>query len=670
MFRIVFGLFLAFVGFQVYAQTAAEKLNIGMELYESATSDTAKLRHLNKIAIHMLMKDRQKAISLAREGLVLSKIEGQEPIEIANAIYNFGYLMRYDGKSDSSILYLSKSLERYKQLNNSGKMAYVYTQLGANLATAGKSAEPIAYFDTAVRYFIEAKDTIPLIKAIGILGSLQKSAGQTDEALANGIKALDLAKLINDSISIGQELSKVAGLYYKLGNSAIAKEMFSEAIEINNQTGNKLNQYYAYSNLSTLYQGALDFDSMIWATKKSLEYLDTNARPANYTTGLVKLAQGYIEKKEYEQVLPMLQHGLAYAQRRGLTKSVVTFYRLYGYYYREIEDFKNSKAFYQKGLKIIDSTGLFFPKRYYYESLSYVYEQLGDYENAYTYERLFNKHIDSIYKIEKVKSIAEAEAKYFDEKRDLELNILKKDNEIKDRKAAKQRILFLGLFGFTILLGLLSFWVFRSYKLKQRLRIEKFRNKVAADLHDDVGSTLSSIAMYSEVIKSKTKDVLPETVPMLENMTNSSSQLIEAMSDIVWTINPKNNTFQSLLQRIREFAGELCEAKDIDFEFSQKGELVNLKLNMDASQNLYLVMKEAINNSLKYSGCNMLNLEIIKEPKKLSFAIIDDGKGFDTDNPNIGNGVTNMKERMEEIGGKLKIESGNTGTAIMGELDI
>jgi two-component system, NarL family, sensor histidine kinase UhpB len=509
-----------------------------------------------------------------------------------------------------------------------------------------------------------------LIKALGILGSLQTSAGQTDEALENGIKALDLAKLINDSISIGQELSKVAGLHYKLGNSVIAKEMFFEAIEINNQTGNKLNQYYAYSNLSTVYQGALNFDSMIWATKKSLEYLDTNARPANYTTGLGKLAQGYIEKKEYEQVLPMLQHGLAYAQRKGLTKSIVTFYRLYGYYYREIKDFKKAEAYYQKGIKIIDSTGLFFPKRYYYESLSYVYEQLGDYKNAYTYERLFNEHKDSIYKIEKVKAISEAEAKYYDEKKELELSILKKDNIIKDKKAARQKAIFIGLFAFIILLGLVSFLGLRSYKLKQRLRIEKFRNKVAADLHDDVGSTLSSIAMYSEVIKSKTKDVLPETVPMLENMTNSSSQLMEAMSDIVWTINPKNNTFQSLLQRIREFAGELCEAKGIDFKFTQKGEIVNLKLNMDASQNLYLVMKEAINNALKYSQCTELELKVQKEQKELSFSVSDNGIGFDTENPNIGNGVTNMKDRIEEIDGKISIKSSSEGSIIKGVLPV
>ena len=160
------------------------------------------------------------------------------PIEIANAIYNFGYLMRYAGKRDSSILFLTKSLREYKRLKDTGKMAYVYTQLGANSVKSGNSSKPIDYFDSAVNCFKIAKDTVPLIKAIGILGSLQSSVGQSESALKNGIEALNLAKLINDSNSIGQELQKVAGMHYRTGNTVIAKEMYYEAIKVNNKTKN------------------------------------------------------------------------------------------------------------------------------------------------------------------------------------------------------------------------------------------------------------------------------------------------------------------------------------------------------------------------------------------------------------------------------------------------
>ena len=670
MYRIVSCIFFLIIGFTSLGQNHHQKLDSLYNLYTIAKNDTAKLSALNKVSTHMLMKDRQKAILLAREGLVLSKKAGQKPIEIANAIYNFGYLMRYAGKRDSSILFLTKSLREYKRLKDTGKMAYVYTQLGANSVKSGNSSKPIDYFDSAVNCFKIAKDTVPLIKAIGILGSLQSSVGQSESALKNGIEALNLAKLINDSNSIGQELQKVAGMHYRTGNTVIAKEMYYEAIKVNNKTKNKLNQYYAYSNLSNLFKGSQEYDSMIWAAKKSLEFLDTNARPANYATGIATLVLGYIVKKQYRKVIPNLELGLNYAKRKNLIRDIVTFYRLYGYYYREIEDYENSEMYYQKGIKIIDSNGLFFPKKFYYESLSYVYEQMGNFKEAYKYEKLFNEHKDSIYKTEKIKAISEAEAKYFVEKKDLELNLLKRETEIKDRKASRQRLLFSSLIGLILLLVIVSLLTFRSYKLKQRLRIEKFRNKVAADLHDDVGSTLSSIAMYSEVIKNKTKDILPETIPMLDNMTNSSSQLMEAMSDIVWTINPKNNTFESLVNRVREFAGELCEAKDISFVFNQSNDLNQLNLSMDASQNIYLIMKEAINNALKYSKCTELSLDLQKTGKNLFFKIIDNGVGFDTMDPNLGNGMTTMKVRMKEIGGSLDIKSNNMGSIISGVLKV
>lgn len=669
MFRVVLTFLMTFFFSLVLNGKVIEKnIDSLLNIYYSADSDIEKLKALNNVSVDVLMQDRKKAISLAREGILLINSGDQEPKEIATAIYNLGYLLRYAGKNDSSILLLTNALNLFKNLKDTGNMAYAYSQLGANYHVKGESTKALHYFDTTTNYFALVKDTLALIKSLGILGSLQSSNGLHAKSLQTGQSALNLALTTTDSSSIAREYAIIAGIYSKLDNFELSKQLYFKALHLNDIIGNKLNQFYVYDNLGTIYQVEQNYDSLIWAAEKALELADTNSRPKHYPSVLIKLSHAYTILGKDDLALKYMENGFKFCKEKNLINKLVDYYRLYGFYYRNKNNFKESEKYYSAGLKIVDSVGLFYQKENYYTSLAYVYEELGDYESAYTFERLLNEHKDSIYKLDRIKAISEAEALFANEKRDMEFSLLKKETEIKDRKAAKQKAFFFGLLGLILLLALIAFFAFRSYKLKQRLRIEKFRNKVAADLHDDVGSTLSSIAMYSEVIKNKTSKLLPEITPMLENMTNSSSQLMEAMSDIVWTINPKNNTFKNLIFRIREFASQLCEANEIKFSFIQEVNIDDLKLNMDESQNIYLVMKEAINNALKYAKSTEIELKIYKEGKNLLFIVKDNGIGFDANIPNIGNGMNTMSERMKDLGGKLEVTSTPSGTTIKGIL--
>src|SRR5690606_367537 len=124
--------------------------------------------------------------------------------------------------------------------------------------------------------------------------------------------------------------------------------------------------------------------------------------------------------------------------------------------------------------------------------------------------------------------------------------------------------------------------------------------KIASDLHDDVGSTLSSISIFSQMVQQQSKEVNP----MLETIEESSRKMLDAMADIVWTINPENDQFEKIILRMRNFAYEVLGAKGIDFEFVADDEVEKLKLLMDVRKNLYLIFKEAVNNMIKYSGAD------------------------------------------------------------------
>jgi len=190
------------------------------------------------------------------------------------------------------------------------------------------------------------------------------------------------------------------------------------------------------------------------------------------------------------------------------------------------------------------------------------------------------------------------------------------------------------------------------YKLSKILALEMLRNKISTDLHDDIGSTLSSISILSEVAAREREQ---KSKKMLGEINERSHFLMEKMDDIVWSISSQNDTVGTLFIRIQQFASSVLEAKDIEYEVNVPEKIKGMKLEMQHRQHIYLILKEAINNLIKYSECSMVCINANYTGGKLSVEVTDDGKGFDMNTIHPGNGLYNMKKRTETMRGKLFI---------------
>lgn len=217
---------------------------------------------------------------------------------------------------------------------------------------------------------------------------------------------------------------------------------------------------------------------------------------------------------------------------------------------------------------------------------------------------------------------------------------------------------------FRILLGLLvlsflySLYRFRLYQI---IRLQNIRNKIAGDLHDEIGSTLNSISVFSEVAKNKSKEEIPE----LKMIGEASRRVIEAMSDIVWTINPENDSFEKIIFRMRSLTHSLMKAKKIEYSFKADETLNDLKLPMIERKNFYLIFKEALNNLVKYSNASRASVTLSQAGQKIELLIRDNGVGFDMNNIARGNGLNNMNRRAAEMKAQLAIDSRrNEGTSV------
>jgi signal transduction histidine kinase len=223
-------------------------------------------------------------------------------------------------------------------------------------------------------------------------------------------------------------------------------------------------------------------------------------------------------------------------------------------------------------------------------------------------------------------------------------------------------------------LGIFCEFVFLNYGLiyktrklqKENIRLEierqvelyKQRMRISNDLHDEVGATLSGIAMYSQLTKEQMK--LQDTQKVehsLNIMQQSAANMVDKLSDIVWAVNPDQDSLKSLFQKLEEYAQEMGYARNIKVHTSVSNELSELPVLMEERRNIYLICKEAINNAVKYSGCSELSVKACFEKAHVDFIVEDNGSGFDMSSAKLGNGIENMTRRAEDMWAEFFIDT-------------
>ena len=217
----------------------------------------------------------------------------------------------------------------------------------------------------------------------------------------------------------------------------------------------------------------------------------------------------------------------------------------------------------------------------------------------------------------------------------------------------------------SVLLLASAAYLLYCYRLRKAVEMERLRTRIATDLHDDIGATLSSISMYSEAVKNQVKEKMPHLESVLNKMGENSRDMVTSMSDIVWAINPGNDDGEKLTLRMENYARDICSVKNVQLHFMADEKLNEIKLPLEHRKNIYLVFKEALNNSLKYSSATEIGITISRKNNQLQLTVKDNGKGFNTATTATGNGLKNMQLRAKEINATLQILSAqNEGTVI------
>ncbi|HXB92596.1 MAG TPA: tetratricopeptide repeat protein, partial [Puia sp.] len=541
------------------------------------------------------------------------------------------------GQADSATAVIGRLKDLLPRLDsNSSESGKIEMYLGHNEKHKAKYAEAIGHYHRALRTFLFLKDSVDEGNIYISLANAMSGLGQNEKCLEYHRQAAALFTQMNRPAELVNELVNIADQYYTTGQLDSAESAAKRALPIAQKIKEPTYEAYALLSLGNIYKRRRKFPEaeqyLSEVLRISEQMGNTNALSGAYRG----LAEMYITEKRPEKAKPLLEKELLLSQQ------------------------KNDKE---------EITGT------YYDMADVEYA-LHDYKKAYDYQKQFGIYEDSIFSETALRSSAEMEAKYQGEKKEHEIVLLKKDQQLANLSLQRQKNLQVAGVIFFVLLVSIGLLVLNRYRILHRSRriieMERMRNSIARDLHDDIGSTLTSINILSKVSLQQETNSADLMAANMQKIKDRSSSIMESMGDLVWAINPQNDNVEQMVSRMKEFAAEILEPLDINYTFNREGDFSAIKLDVKKRKDLYLLFKEAVNNAAKYSRCSSLVIELRQHLHVLQLKVTDNGTGFDKLGVRNGNGLRNMRERAVSLQSDgLRIDSViGEGTSVEVEVPI
>ncbi len=490
--------------------------------------------------------------------------------------------------------------------------------------------------------------------SLGHLGRCYFLSGNYSKALDYYFKALNMSEELLDKAAIAIHLQNIGAVYSKNGDFHKALTYLFKALKMGEELGSKPIQAGSLGNIGAIYAQQEDYPKALNYLLQSLDLDRESGNKVSEAHSLYNIGNLYNLLGNLPKELDYQFQALKINEEMGDKYGTIVTLHGIGNGYTRKGKYKEAEVYLKKALAISESIGSLSFVKEFELSLSVLYQKSGRYKLALEHFEKAMNLTDTLFKQERDEQISRKEMNYEFEKKEAatkaehDKQMAVADVEIKRQKQMKNFFIV----GLAFLL-ILSFFVYNNFRTASKLKLQNIRNKIASDLHDDVGSTLNSISVYSEVAKQKS----PAVVDELEQIGEASRKIIEVMSDIVWTINPKNDTFENIISRMSTLAYNLLKAKNIEHTFQADESLDETKLSLESRRNFYLIFKETLNNLVKYSQATRASITLTSENALVKLAVRDNGIGFDVAQTSKGNGLLNMKARAEEMKAQLKIES-------------
>ncbi|AZI69994.1 tetratricopeptide repeat-containing sensor histidine kinase [Cloacibacterium normanense] len=505
--------------------------------------------------------------------------------------------------------------------------------------------------------------------------------GKYEKDLAYSLKAIHIFEKLNDLESLSLEWGEL-GYRMKKRNLEKAIQYMQKSKKIAEKNNLQKPLLSIYNNYGVLKEMKVEYDSALFYYEKGLALKQKINDQVGIPYSLNNIAGVFVLRKQFDKAEENYQKALEIRKKINDTVGIAENYSYLGDLHLMKKDFKKAIGFYQKSTEITDKHKYLGLSQDSYRKISECYENLGEHQKALQNFKKFSALKDSLINQETNSKIAELEVKF--DTNEKEKQLLQKQAEVET-----SRIKFSVAIVFAILASIIGFLFYRQQRLKNKQQHQEFELKsamaqiesqnklqeqrlsISRDLHDNIGAQLTFIISSLENTKFGIPNLETAVEKRLDKISDFTRNTIVELRDTIWAINKADFAMEDLSSRIFNFVEHAQSAnQNILFNFSIDENLKNLKFSSLVGVNLYRTIQESVNNAMKYANAHHIVINAEKFQEGLKIEIKDDGKGFETENVDVGNGLLNMKKRMEEIGGNFSINSEiGKGTSINVELE-
>ncbi len=570
--------------------------------------------------------------------------------------------------ADSIASFVKRESEEYK--------AMAHITYGIYYNSINNDSLSFKNFNSALGWLKKSKTDSLLATTYAGLGNYYKHVGDYPKSLNNLLTALKLAEKMKDSVYIGGMNANLGQLYLQKEELQQAKNYLNLAINYLNK--HKTNPHYLIAihtmanlqGMSGNIQQALEIDEeglrlceQIKSDNLKATFLDNKANCFMFSNRLDS-ARYYFNE--------CLKLDLISKNEKQISDSYANLAQLAAFSNQPVEVIANAQKSIAIAEKVNYNPGII--KNYLL--LVDFYKGKGDYQNAFDY---YSKYLKS-YKnlINERKEIAAAEFKtiYETEKKEKELLISKAKIAESELEIKKKNTQFQILALVLVALLAIGYLIYRQQKLKNKQQEQEFQLKsaikeietqnqlqeqrlsISRDLHDNIGAQLTFVISSVDNLKYGDQISDAKIVNQLTKISDFTKSTIIELRDTIWAMNKNEFTFEDLRSRIFNFIEKAKSARvEIDFKFLVDDSLKETKFSSLVGINLYRTIQEAINNAMKYAEASQILVEVNKVDQGIKINIQDNGKGFDLDTVIQGNGLHNMKKRIEDVNGTFNLVS-------------
>lgn len=578
-------------------------------------------------------------------------------------------------KPDSALLLYDQILAESARNQRFKLHVQVYHNLGIFYAERSQYPKALSLADSALKYIALTHDTRFEGFIYNLKANVYMQTGQNEEALKSYLTCISKAEKQGDQRLLLMVYSNLSVLYEGLTqyNKQLeyARKQFNLAVKIRNTD----EIAFACAAISDYFSQTHQPDSLEKYAKLMKQACQGTQDPslplmlANITGSM------YLAKKEYQKAIPEFRKAMVLNQQRGDSIELIRAWINLGLAYKKDGMGKMAVSFLDPATKMARRLGEKLLEREATKVLAESYAVARDFEKAYKTQMDYQALSDEALNQQSQENLQDLEARFQSEKKEANIRLLTKENALKaseaeQRKTERNLILLASLatMGFGLFLA-------NRYLARRRLAARQAelvnRLRLSADLHDDVGATLSSISIYTEAIRTKLQNGQTERVAeLVGKIGENARETVATLGDIVWNLNPMNDSAQKLFNRMESMAAILLSAQNTRLHFEVDPALEEVEFSLEAKQNLYLLYKEIINNAAKYAQASEVSASLKKSGSLLILHISDNGKGFEETTQNEGNGLRNIRKRAENWKGTASITSHSNGTSVVVSLPL